>query len=129
MSGELNSIETICHLIITNNLKTATISIPSPFDNTSPIDLSISMPHKTNNSVEFVKGVPYIKSQVSIDANILSASGDIDYTNPSNLKLVEDAANAYLQANISDYLYKTSKEFKSDIAGFRQVCEKILFYY
>ena len=29
--GELNSIETLCHLITTNNLRTATISIPSPF--------------------------------------------------------------------------------------------------
>jgi len=115
-------------LIITNNLKTATISIPSPFDSTAQIELSISMANKTSNSVEFVNGFPYIKSRVSINANILSINGNVDYTNASNLKLVEDSANAYLGANISAYLYKTAKDFKSDIAGFRQVCKEILFY-
>ena len=29
--GELNNIETLCHLIITNDLKNATINITNPF--------------------------------------------------------------------------------------------------
>ncbi|MCL2341501.1 MAG: Ger(x)C family spore germination protein [Firmicutes bacterium] len=127
--GELDSIETICHLIITKNINTATISIPSPFDNKNTIALSISMSRKTKASVEFTNGLPYIKLDVSIEANILSMNGNVDYTNSDNLKLIEESANAYLYTNINAYLYKTSKDFKSDISGFRQICEKILFYY
>jgi len=82
------------------------------------------MSHKTNNSVEFMNGFPYIKSEVSINANILSMDGNTDYTDSSNLKLVEDYANTYLQTNINSYLYKTSKEFKSDIAGFGKYAKK-----
>lgn len=33
------------------------------------------------------------------------------------MKVISDAANKYLESHISEYLYKTSKVFKSDISG------------
>ena len=86
--GELNSIETLCHLITTNNLDTATISIPSPFSQTSTIALSISQESRTKNSVDFVNAFPFIRSHSNISASILSLDPHVDYTNAENMRLI-----------------------------------------
>lgn len=125
--GELNGIETICHLIITNNLDKATITIPSPFDSTKTISLSISANKKTENSVTFLNGLPYISSKIEIKANVLSLDKGIDYTDNSNLELIETTLNSYLTSKVYEYLYKTSKEYNSDISGFRKAHKKKLF--
>ena len=40
-----------------------------------------------------------------------------DYLKPSTLSAISNSCNKYLENVISDYLYKTSLEFKSDING------------
>ena len=42
--GELNSIDSICYLTLKNELQSAMISIPDPFNNTELINLSLSSP-------------------------------------------------------------------------------------
>ena len=116
--GELNSLETLCHLIIVNKLETAIVSIPSPFNKDETIALSIELESKTTNSVEFINTFPYIKSYVRINANVSSLNSHYNYSDKENIRLLEEYASNYLENNISNYLYKTAKEFKSDIAGF-----------
>lgn len=122
--GELTGMDTICHLIITNNLNMATISIPSPFSNSSTISLYISLNKKTKNSISFLNGFPYIASKIYVSANILSLDDNIDYTKSNNLKLIEDNLNTYLTSKIYDYLYATSKVYKSDISGFGKLARR-----
>ncbi|MCL2355225.1 MAG: Ger(x)C family spore germination C-terminal domain-containing protein [Oscillospiraceae bacterium] len=116
--GELNSIETLCHLITTNKLDTATISIPSPFSQTGTIALSITRESRTRNSVEFVNHFPFIRSHSNISANVLSLDPSVDYSNEANIRLIEEYAETFLENNIRSYLYRTAKSFRSDIAGF-----------
>lgn len=111
--GKLNSIETICHLILLNKLETAIISIPSPFNDTTSIDLSITLKRNTNFDVKLVNGTPLIQTKVYIDANILNM---LDLNN-ENINELKKYANSYIENAINDYYYKTSKEFKSDIVG------------
>lgn len=116
--GELNSIETLCHLIITNSLDNAVVTIPNPFHYDRNIALSIGLYHKTSNSVELINNYPLITSDIKIIANVNSMDYNIDLSNGNNLKLIEEYLETYLKENILNYLYKTSKEFRSDIAGF-----------
>lgn len=118
MVGELNGIETICHLLVIGQLETCVISIPSPFTPDETIDLKIKLNKKTKNKVEFVNSSPFISVDVNLKSTILSMNKDRDYLSEENLELLESYANSYLEENISSYLYKTSKEFHSDIAGF-----------
>lgn len=117
MVGQLNSIETICHLILSNKLENSTISIPSPFSDTETIDLSISLRKNSDLDVELVNGSPFVKADVFIDARILTMTKDSDYLNSKNLSEIENYANSYLETQINNYFYKTSKIFKSDILG------------
>lgn len=115
--GELNGIESISHLTITNNLKNATLSIPSPFESSNFIDLYITK-IKCKVKAYIVNGTPYITPQINIEARIISMSDDYKYLNQENIDLIQNSANQYISSYIYDYLYKTSKEFKSDIASF-----------
>ncbi len=114
--GELTATETICHLIVTNDLEECIFSIPSPFDEDNAIDLYVTMNDKTKNSVDFVNGAPYITTDVKLNARILSAGKNTNYFAGNNLELIKSYANSYVKSELEKYLYKTSKDYKSDIA-------------
>lgn len=118
LAGELNNIETLCHLIITNRLENATITIPNPFEESSDISLYIHLNKDTENKPELINNYPYIKTKVYITGNVLSLTNSLDLIDKETLDKINSAVSIYLEKNISDYLYKTSKELKSDIAGF-----------
>ena len=63
-------------------------------------------------------GAPYISSNIKLNARILSANKTSNYFDENNLELLEDYANSYLKSEFENYFYKTSKEYKSDIASF-----------
>ena len=115
--GEISGLETICHLILSNNFDNATVDIPSPFDDSNYISLYI---YKANskNTVELVNDNPYIKCDVNLKMRLLTSSEHSNYMTDENKALIENYANSYFLAHINDYLYKTSKEFNSDICKF-----------
>ena len=115
--GELNGIESLCHLLVVDKLKNATISSPNPFNLDSSISLYITASKAPKVSVDLINGTPYVKCNISINANILSLDKDLDYSNENNLKLIEEYANSYLEQKIASYFYKTAKDFNSDIAN------------
>ena len=105
-------------MIVTNKLNECIFSIPSPFDEDKSIDLSISLRNKTKRNVKIINGSPYISLDIKLKAKILSVNNNTDYFEDNNLELIESYANSYVKNLVDKYLYKTSKEFKSDIASF-----------
>lgn len=116
--GELNNLETLCHLIVTNNLKNATVNIPNPFDTANNISFYINMNKKTKNNISLVNGYPYIECEVWVTGNVPTVYSSIDLTNENCLSELNGALSSYLEAHISSYLYRTAKSFNADIAGF-----------
>lgn len=116
--GELNGLETICHSMVTNILKRCTISMTSPFNDDDIVSLTFIRDKNTKNTVSLVNGSPYINVEIYLNANIISANPDVDFSKTENLELVSDAANTYIENQVTNFLYKTSKEYKSDICGF-----------
>lgn len=121
--GELSASETVYHLIVSNDFKTSTISIPSPFDDSDYIALYITNT-KSKNKVKFVNGSPYIICNVSLSARIFSSTTNSNYMIEENLSKIEDYANSYFQARLEDYLYKTSVDLQADIAKFGKYAVK-----
>ena len=116
--GELNGAETLSHIIVTNNLKSAIITIPNPYKQGSVISVYITQAKKTKNSLKFVNNCPYITCDISINGNVLSLEEGLDYSNAEVVKTLEEYTNSYIKENILSYLYKTAKEYKTDIASF-----------
>lgn len=116
--GNLTGLESICHLLISNKLENAQIRIPSSIDNLNNIDLSLRMNRDTKRSVKLVNGTPYIECSILLDAKMLSMNAGINLDDTSTVRKIEESAQRYLEKHISEYLYKTSKDYGSDIDGF-----------
>lgn len=115
--GEASAIDVLCHLIIVNKLKSGVISIPNPFDQSSSIDLSITKQQNTKKKVQFVNNSPYITIDVSIAARVLSVSGNSKSLDDERIAKIEEGINFYLKNKITEYLYKTTDDFQSDVCG------------
>lgn len=129
LAGELTGLESICHLIVSNELKSCNISIPNPIGDSENLDINVRLAHKTKNGVKFVNGSPYVSSKIKLKIKIISTTqeasiSDANYFRPEHVDLIEEACNTYLQKVISEYLYKTSKEYNSDIDGFGKYAVK-----
>ena len=116
--GELNGLESICHLIISSKLENAQIRIPCPIEQLDYIDLYIELDKNTKNSLYLVNSSPYITSNIKLTARIQSLNSDIDLDDEKVVDRIEDYAEKYLKYHLYNYLYKTSKEFNSDIDNF-----------
>ena len=104
--------------MVISEMEEAIISIPNPFNQDTVIDLYLTLDRDTINKVELVNNSPYISTDIKINAKILSSEKNSNYFEKDNLELIKNYASSYVKSNVENYLYKTSKEFKSDIAGF-----------
>lgn len=117
LAGELNAIETICFLNMRKEVDTFLVSIPNPQDSNSKIDLYLT-PNSTHKiDVSFVNGSPYIKINFEFSGKIYSMSKNSQYLDNDILDAISDSCNNYLKDQFSNYLYKTSTVFESDING------------
>lgn len=118
MLGTLSPLQTIAHLMVTDELESCMISVESPFQQEQLIDLNLKKNTTPIIDVSLINHTPFITINASIEASINSSGEQFDYTVPENIKLVEQAANQYLNGLLKEYLYIISKEYNSDIAGF-----------
>ena len=116
--GELTGFETICLLLISDKIENCTISIPNPFETNAEIDLFVRKSKKPKIKVEIVNGTPYISVDLFIEAHGLTLNESVDYTSIQSIKTLENSAEQYLKMQVTKFLYKTSKDFHSDIVGF-----------
>ncbi len=116
--GELNGLETICHHMISSSLNSCIINIPSPFEENETISLRVRLVKNTKNKVKLVNGSPYITSNVKLEARILTMDETSKYISSDEMETLEGALNSYLTTKLYEYLYKISKELKSDIDSF-----------
>lgn len=115
--GKLSAIETMCHLIVTNKLKSCNISIPYPNNEMRTIDLYLTLYAKPKIKVFIINGAPYVTIQVKTNARIASIDKIFNNMTQEQISALENSASSYLEKQITSYFYKTAKEFHSDIAG------------
>ena len=94
------------------------LRIPSPIEELDYIDLNIELDKNTQSSVYLVNSTPYITSKIKINAKMQSMNGNIDLNDDEVTSKIEQVASDFLKTNISNYLYKTSKNLHADIDSF-----------
>lgn len=113
----LTTTETLCNLIVTDKLKNCRLSIPDPDDEKKAIDLYLTSETSPKIKVNIVNGTPYISIKLKMNGRISSINQISEEITDERVKKIEDSVAHYLKSHILNYLYKTSKEFKSDISG------------
>ena len=116
--GELNSIETLSFLATRNEISSFLVSVPDPNDSSSYIDIYLTPIIDSIIDVDIVNGSPYIKVSYSFTGRIYSMKEGSSYLESEVLNKISQSCSSYLKTVFSNYLYKTSKDLKSDINGF-----------
>lgn len=116
--GELNAIECLSFLAINNEVKSFLINIPNSENSEEYIDLYLYPTHPNKITVDIINGSPYIKIKTNYLARIYSINSNNNYLDNRVLSNISTSCNSYLESVFSNYLYKTSKEFKADINEF-----------
>lgn len=116
--GQLSELDSICHLLITNNVDSFVLSIPMENYPDNLLDLNLSSVRGSKIKVDTSSDTPNISVSVYCDAKILTIDKNYDYLDSEVLKNISGKAQQYLKKHVEAYLNKTSKEFKADIAGF-----------
>ena len=119
MVGKLSSMETVCHLALIDSLKQSTISIPSPFEPNDKINLFISVTRSPRIKVYIDKNspIPFVKIDLKIIGRLVSFNNTEKTIDQNIIHQMENTTNEYLTNQVYEYLYKTTKDFKSDISG------------
>lgn len=116
--GELTGLDTICHTIVNSDLKECRLSIPSPFESGTYLDLLLTSEKSPKKSVSLINSSPLVNVEVYLIAYGLSLDENTTYNSEEALSLIQKYAEKYISNQISTYLYKTAKEYNSDICGF-----------
>lgn len=128
--GELTEIETLCHLLILNEVTSCVISIPNPNSSItsnggeSIMDLCLTIRSSPKISVNTDGDFPTININLFLDADVLTVDQSSNYTNSSNLREISSSAEKYIKDCFNSYLNKVSKELKVDIDGFGRFAVK-----
>ena len=116
--GELDALETISFLNIRNDLDRFLISVPDPLNNNHYLDIYLTPVHSTSINIDTTNQSPYIKIKLEFSGRIYSMTENSKYLSSEVLDSISNSCNSYLESVFADYLYKTSKDLKSDINGF-----------
>ena len=115
--GQLSEIDSICHLLVTDNVDSFIISIPLEGYPDNLLDLNVSSVRSTGIKVDTSSNSPQISVSVYCEAKALTVDANSNYDSITLKKLSKDGEE-FLKKQIETYLNKTSKEFNSDIASF-----------
>lgn len=120
--GELSALETLCLSIIRGEVDSFLITIPNPEDSEEMIDIMMYPTRHKKVKVEILNGSPYITFDAKFIGRIYSMKENSKYLDTTVLEKISEEANRYLEEILTQYLYRTSTEFKSDINAFGKYC-------
>ncbi|MEE0865706.1 MAG: Ger(x)C family spore germination protein [Clostridia bacterium] len=113
--GELNAFESVAFLNIRNNIDRFLISIQDPENENNLLDIYMTPSNNATIKVNTSNQTPYIKINCKYTGRIYSMTQNSKYLSPEVLDSISKSCDSYLESLFTNYLYKTSKEFNSDI--------------
>jgi spore germination protein KC len=118
MVGHLNSFETRCFLMVTNEFKRGIMTIEDRNKPGDAIALDIRLGRKPKIKAYFENGLPVIDVELNIEADILGIQSRINYEKVNMIDNLNNQLKTYLENGIKRTIEKTQKEWNSDIFNF-----------
>lgn len=120
LRGELSAVESMCHLLITNELDSCIVSIDNPIskEQSEKMEIHLFPSQKSEIKVNIKDDKPYISIKLSLESDIMTLDKGINYENNEVLSKISNATKDYLKEQMNNYLNKVSKEYNVDIDHF-----------
>lgn len=125
--GELSAIETVPFLNFKNNVDRFLVSVQDPENENNFLDIYMTPSKNTSIKVDTTTQTPYIEISCKFAGRIYSMTENSKYLSPDVLDSISKSCDNYLESLFTNYLYKTSKEFNSDINSFGTCALKNFF--
>lgn len=116
--GDLSASETLYHSILSNEVDKFVFSIKSPENKDDNIDVSLRLYTPVSIDVDISGDKPIINIGIYLNGRLMSIRNNLDYSEQKTLTNISDTVSKDLEKNITDYLYKTSKDYGCDIDKF-----------
>ena len=118
LCGKLSAVETICHLLIENNVDSCIISVDSPVSENEKVELRLTPLKNSKVKINIENDTPNIKIDLNLSADIITLQNNQNYETYEMLEKISDSAQKYMKAQINNYLNKVCKEYGVDIDKF-----------
>lgn len=118
--GELTAVESICHLLIQNEVDSCIVSIDNPISEKESKKMELQLFPRQNSKINITieNDVPHISLNLYLHADIMTLDKDIEYETDEILLKISNSTKDYLTTQFSNYLKKVSTEYESDIDNF-----------
>ena len=120
--GTLSPEETLWYSLLKNEVDKFLVSIDNPNNENEKIDITLNSLSSVYFDVNVDSDKPKINIKFNLNGKILNSTDQISIYK-ENIRINDDLKK-HLQSKILDYLYKTSKEYNSDIECFYKVAKK-----
>ena len=122
--GDLSTIETLCYSLIKDEVDNFIITITSPFNENQKIDIKVGDLSQLDTDIDLSSGKPVINIKFNLNAEIINSIESQNQSYDETLEKLDLALKDYLSNEFKTYLYKTSREYKSDINEFYRIAKR-----
>lgn len=122
--GNLSTIETLCYSLLKNEVSNFLITIDSPFNENEKLDIYAESLSEATINIDLYDDHPKINIQMNLSADVLNILNLENISYDDALNITNQELKKYLIQQFNDYLYKTSKEYDSDINCFFKIARK-----
>lgn len=119
--ADLSAADTLCHTLITGEVNSFLLSIDNSDIYEKYIDIALYENTSPHISVDISNDVPNIHINIQLIGRIVGIKNDITYSEEQHtldLQKISNAVSSDLKQYMTNYLNKTSSEFKCDIDYF-----------
>ena len=122
--GDLSPIETLCYSLLKDEVDNFIITITNPFNDNQKIDIKVGDLSQLDTDIDLSNGNPIINVKCNLTAEVINSIESQDQSYDETLKILDVAIKDYLTDEFKSYLYKTSREYKSDINEFYRLAKR-----
>ena len=122
--GSLSTIETLCYSLLKDEVDNFVLTITSPFDEAEKVDIKVGDLSQLKTDIDISKDAPVINIKFNLTAEVINVLDNQNTPYDKTLEKLNFALKEYLTEEFKSYLYKSSREYNSDINEFYKIAKR-----
>ena len=122
--GDLSTIETLCYSLLKDEVDNFVLTISNPLDESEKVDINVGDLSQLKTDIDVSNDNPIINIKFNLTAEVINVLNNEHLPYDKTLEKLNSGLKDYLTAEFKSYLYKTSREYKSDINEFYKIAKR-----
>ena len=122
--GSLSTTETLCYSLLKDEVDNFVLTITSPFDEAEKVDIKVGDLSQLKTDIDISKDTPVINIKFNLTAEVINVLDNQNTPYDKTLEKLNFALKEYLTEEFKSYLYKSSREYNSDINEFYKIAKR-----